>query len=149
MKKTLHFETVIDAPRKVVWDTMLEPDSYRQWTREFTEGSYFEGSWEKGERIRFLDPRGSGMSAEIAENNPQEFISVRHLGFIVDGVEDTESEEIKAWAPAYENYRLSDAGKSTKVEVDIDVTPEYEEMMSDSWPRALDMLKSLSEGEAR
>jgi hypothetical protein len=27
---------------------MLEPDTYRKWTEAFTEGSYYEGSWDKG-----------------------------------------------------------------------------------------------------
>src|SRR5687768_10108952 len=137
MKKTLHFETMIDAPRREVWEAMLEPETYRKWTAEFMEGAYYEGSGEKGEPIRFLGPDGSGMKAVIAENRPHEFVSIKHVGFIKDGVEDTESQEIRNWAPAYENYTLSESGNSTRVEVDIDVTPEYEQMMADTWPRAL------------
>ena len=44
------------------------------------------------------------MVSEIAENKPNEFISIRHLGYIANGIEDTQSEAIRAWAPAYENY---------------------------------------------
>jgi uncharacterized protein YndB with AHSA1/START domain len=143
--KKLHFETLINAPRRDVWDTMLEPETYQKWTAEFMEGSYYEGSWEKGESIRFLGPDGSGMKAVIAENRPHEFVSIKHVGLITDGVEDTESEEVRSWAPAYENYTLSERDKSTRVEVDIDVTPEYEEMMTETWPRALEKLKEISE----
>lgn len=144
--KKLHFMTIIDAPRRQVWETMLEPETYRKWTAEFMEGSYYEGSWEKGEPIRFLAPDGSGMKAVIAENRPLEFVSIKHVGFIKDGLEDTESPAVRNWAPAYENYTLSESGGLTTVEVDIDVTPDYERMMSETWPRALEKLKEISEG---
>jgi hypothetical protein len=110
MKKALHFTTLIQAPRQAVWDTMLGPATYRIWTAPFTEGSYFEGSWEQGERIRFLAPDGRGMTAQIAENRTHEFISIKHLGYVKDGVDDTESEEVRSWAPAFENYSLLDKG---------------------------------------
>ena len=58
--KSLRFATTIHAPRKAVWDAMLAPDTYRIWTAPFMEGSYYEGSWVKGARIRFLAPDGSG-----------------------------------------------------------------------------------------
>lgn len=101
--KTLHFTTLIHASREAVWNVMFAPETYKIWTAEFSEGSYFEGSWAKGERIRFLSPDGCGMTSVIAENRPHEFLSIRHLGIIKDGVEDTESEEARSWAPAYEN----------------------------------------------
>ena len=28
--KKLHYTIIIDAPRELVWDTMLAPDTYRQ-----------------------------------------------------------------------------------------------------------------------
>ena len=91
----LHFSKMIDAPVKKVWDTMLEEETYLQWATAFTEDSHFEGSWEKGEKILFLDADGNGMVATIAENQPHKFISIEHIGIIYNGVEDTESEEAK------------------------------------------------------
>jgi hypothetical protein len=143
--KKMHFETTIDAPRQDVWDTMLQPETYRRWTSAFMEGSYYEGSWEKGEHIRFLGPDGSGMTAVIEDSKPSEFVSIKHVGVIRDGVEDTESEEARKWAPAYEEYRLSEVGNSTRVEVDLDVTPDFEQMMADTWPLALGKLKEITE----
>jgi hypothetical protein len=95
--------------------------------------------------MRFLVPSGEGMVAEVAEHRPQEFLSLRHLGFVKDGVEDTESEMVKAWAPAFENYSLSYAGLSSHLAIDIDVTPEFEEYMTKVWPKALARLKQLCE----
>lgn len=145
--KTLHFATVIHSPRKTVWETMLAPATYRLWTAEFAEGSYFEGSWAQGEPIRFLAPDGNGVASVIEENRPYEFLSIKHLGFIKDGLEDTESEAVRSWAPAFENYSFSDAGSSTELKVDIDVTPEFEDYMSKTWPKALSTLKAICEQE--
>jgi uncharacterized protein YndB with AHSA1/START domain len=144
--KTLRFETDIRASREQVWRTMLEQDSYRIWTAEFTAGSYYEGSWEQGQRIRFLSPDGGGMSAVIEENRPFEYLSVRHLGEIRDGVDDTESDAVKSWAgEAFERYTLREENGITHLEVTCDVTPDCEAMMNDMWARALKRLKTLIE----
>jgi Activator of Hsp90 ATPase homolog 1-like protein len=146
MKKTLHFPIRIDAPRERVWSVMLEPDTFNQWTAPFCEGSYYEGGWNKGDRIRFLTPTGEGMVSEIVESRPHEFVSIRHLGEIKDGVEDTTSEKVRAWAPAYENYTYEAApGGGTQLRVDVDVLPDYEQFMQDTFPKALARLKELCE----
>lgn len=145
--KRLQFSETIAAPPAQVYQCMLAPDTYRDWTSSFMEGSYYEGSWEQGQRIRFLGPGGEdGMVAEIAENRPAEFVSIRHLGYIAGGVEDTESEAVRAWAPAYENYTFRatpDVG--TQLIVDQDVTAEYEQMLSEGWRKGLARLKALCE----
>ncbi|HEX4954758.1 MAG TPA: SRPBCC domain-containing protein [Thermoanaerobaculia bacterium] len=142
---TLHFAITIDAPRAAVWKTMIAPETYRLWTADFAQGSYFEGSWAEGERIRFLGPDGSGMVAVIAENRLHEIISIQHLGFVANGVEDTESEAVKAWAPLFETYRFTDAGSATEVQVDMDIWPEHQDYMAETWPKALAKLKALCE----
>ncbi|HEX4952030.1 MAG TPA: SRPBCC domain-containing protein [Thermoanaerobaculia bacterium] len=143
--KTLHFAITIDAPRAAVWKTMIAPETYRLWTAEFAEGSYFEGSWAEGERIRFLSPDGGGITSVIAESRLHELISIKHLGVIANGVEDTESEEVRAWAPSFETYRFADVGSSTEVQVEMDVVPEYDDYMAQTWPKALARLKALCE----
>ena len=149
MKKTLHFETLIDAPKETVWDIMLQSPTYEVWTSEFCEGSHFEGSWDEGAELRFLDPNGNGMISVIKENIPYEFISIKHIGIINDGMADSDSEQARQWAPAYENYRFSDEGGITALHVDMEVTPDFEQMMTDTWPRALEKLKTLCEAGAR
>jgi hypothetical protein len=145
MKKTLHFATLIDAPRRVVWDTMLGSETYRKWTSAFTEGSYFEGSWDAGRRIHFLAPDGTGLVSEVAENRPYERVSVKHLGELKDGVEDTSSPQVRAWAPSFETYTFAEKNGSTEVQVDLDVAPEWEKDMAAMWPKALAQLKTLCE----
>ena len=142
----IHAEIVINAPVQIVWSTMLEDETFRQWTSAFTEGSHFKGSWEEGEKILFLGPEGNGgMVSTIAENRPHEFISIKHIGVIKDGVEDTESEEVKKWAPAYENYTFEEKNGKTELSVDMDIGEEHKETFSEMWANALKQLKNLCE----
>ncbi len=146
----LHFTITIDAPVETVWNTMLGDETYRQWTVPFNEGSYYQGDWSPGSKILFLGPNpdGSGeggMVARIADNRQYEFISIEHLGMIANGVEDTTSDEVKKWTPAFENYTFVNNGDTTEVRIDMDSNEEYSVMFSEMWPRALQKLKDLAE----
>lgn len=144
----LHFDIHILAPREQVWRQMLYSPGYEDWTSAFCAGSSYKGSWDTGAQIRFLDPTGAGgMVSEIAEHRPAQYVSIRHLGFIRDGVEDTCSEAVRAWAPCYENYSFTDEAGGTRVRVALDLFGEYESYMKDTWPKALDRLKRLCESQ--
>jgi uncharacterized protein YndB with AHSA1/START domain len=145
--KRLQWSVDIAAPTSKVYQTLVGLESYKQWTSAFGDGLYFEGSWQKGQRIRFLTPEGHGVISEIAENRPNEFLSVRHLGYIVDGIEDTGSDATRAWAPAYENYTFTATPRGTTLIVDQDMTAEFGSMV-ETWPKALAILKALCENPA-
>ena len=147
-RKRIQFPEFIASPVARVFDIMTALESYKQWTAAFADGSHFDGSWERGERIRFLGPSGDGMLAEIAENRPNEFISIKHLGVIANGVVDTESDTARAWASAYENYTFAEAAGGTRIVVDLDVTEAFEAYMQDTWPKALRRLKAICESNA-
>ena len=73
----LTFSTTIAAPRELVWGTMLEDATYRNWTSAFQEGSYAVTDWKPGSKALFLAPDGTGMVSRIAEHRPNEFLSIR------------------------------------------------------------------------
>jgi len=124
---------------------MLGPEGYKAWTAAFCEGSYYTGSWEQGARIQFRAPSGDGMTAVIAENKAHEFVSIRHLGVIENGVEDTTSDKARAWTPAHENYRFADVPGGCRVTVTLDTPEAYEQYMLETYPKALALLKELCE----
>lgn len=148
---TLHFSIDINAPKEKVWSTMLSDATYREWTKVFNPngGSYFEGSWDEGSKIRFIGPdengKLGGMLSRIEVNKPYEFISIEHLGQIADGVEDTTSDEIKGWIGAHENYTFTEENGVTTVKVDLDTVDEFKDMFEKAWPKGLQKLKELSE----
>ncbi|NWG27204.1 MAG: SRPBCC domain-containing protein [Ignavibacteriaceae bacterium] len=146
----LNFSFTINAPKEKVWNTMLEDKTYRIWTEPFNPGSYYKGDWSKGSKIIFLGPdpetgKEGGMVSRIAENKLYEFISIEHLGIINDGVEDTTSEEVKKWTPAFENYTFKEKNRKTELLVETDINEEYKEMFESMWPKALQKLKELAE----
>lgn len=142
----LNYSVRIKAPKEKVWKVLFDDGSYREWTSVFGEGSYAEtDNWKEGSKVRFLAANGEGMSSMVAANRPNEFMSFKHLGMIKDGVEDTESEEVKKWAGAQENYTLEDSDGSTTLKVDMDINHEHKEYFDKTWPHALDKIKTLAE----
>jgi uncharacterized protein YndB with AHSA1/START domain len=143
--KRIQFTSAINAPAVVVWQHITSLESYKRWASAFAEGCYFQGSWDAGSRILFLSPNGDGMISEIAESRTNEFVSIRHIGFLSNGTADTTSESVLSWMPAYENYTLVPVDGGTRMVVDLDVTTDFEEDMNLTWPKALDLLKGLCE----
>ncbi len=141
----------IQAPVETVWDCVFLPHNFTKWTEVFTKGSYYEGSWEEGASIRFLarnkDGQIDGMVSEIAKNVQHEFLSIRHLGWVFDGEDDTMSEAVTAWAPAYENYHFESTKEGgTILTVEADLSSEYYEQFAVLWPKAIKRIKEISEG---
>ncbi len=141
----LNFKAVINASPEKVWKVLWTDDTYRKWTSAFAEGSYAETDWKTGSKVLFTDGEGRGMVSRIAENRPNEYMSIEHLGELKDGLEDTTSDKVKDWAGAHENYTLKKVNGKTELIVDMDITEEYKEMFSKMWPVALDNVKRLSE----
>lgn len=143
--KTQEFKILIDAPREKVWDVILGKDTYEQWTTPFAEGSTVTTDWKKGSKAIFHDGSGAGMVSEIAENIPNEFLSIRHKGMVKNGVEDFTSEEAKQWSGSMENYTLKELGGKTEWTVQVDTSERYEDYMLKAWPLALNKVKVLAE----
>ncbi|MDD1775427.1 MAG: SRPBCC domain-containing protein [Methanobacterium sp.] len=145
----LQFKIEINAPKEKVWKTMLDDETYRQWTEMFGPGSHYIGDWKEGSKIVFLAPdeKGdlSGMIGKIKENRPNQFVSIEYVGIIDEGREDISSEETEKWNGALENYTLQEKEGVTELIVDVDVLEEYRDIMQESWPEALNKLKDLAE----
>lgn len=141
----LTFNTTIDAPREKVWSVLWNDETYRAWTSAFMEGSYAETDWKQGSKVLFLDGKGEGMVSTVAEARPNEYMSIKHLGMVKDGVEDTTSEEVKKWAGAMENYTLKGVDGKTELLVDMDTTEASREYFEKTWPKALEKLRELAE----
>lgn len=85
------------------------------------------------------------MVSRIAENRLYEFVSIEHLGMVVDGVEDTTSEMAKKWAPSFENYTFRDSGGGTELIIDMNVEDEYADMFRAMWQDGLVRIKQIAE----
>ena len=140
----LELPITIAAPAARVWDCMFNPLAYRDWTRAFAEGSYFEGSWQAGHRLRFLDPRGFGMEAVVDENRLHEVVALRLVGEIRDGKPLADSRLHRE--PAHERYvfNATPAG-GTLLVVQLQGSDGFLDFLNATWPLALRRLKALAE----
>lgn len=142
------FSSTINASKERVWEMLWGKETYPAWTSAFAEGSTAQtDNWKKGSKVLFHDGKGSGMVAIIEDNRPNEFMSFKHIGMVNDGVEDTESDKVKAWAGAHEDYTLKEENGQTLLTVDIDISQEWVEYFEKTWPLALQKLKELSENK--
>lgn len=146
----LHFTITIQAPKAKVWNTMLGDSTYRVWTEAFSAGSHYVGDWSQGSKILFLGPdpetgKVGGMVSRIKENRLHEYLSIEHLGMMIDGQEDTTSEAVKEWKGAQENYAFKDLYGATEVLIELDTSEDFKEMFEGMWPKALQKLKELAE----
>lgn len=148
----LQFKKEINASAQKVYETMLglkDKATYEYWVATFNPTSTFEGSWEKGSKIRFVgtDENGkkAGMVSEIEENKPADFVSIRHYGFLDGDTEVTTGEQVEKWVGGHENYTFEENNGITTVTVDMDTIDEYLDYFNSTYPKAMDKLKEISE----
>lgn len=150
--KKLQFKIHINAPANKIYDYMLgihSKTTYEQWTALFNPTSTYEGNWGKGEKILFIgvDENGEkgGMVSKIAENIPNQFVSIQHYGLLQADKEITEGPEVEKWVNGFENYTFEENNGSTTVTVDLDTVADFIDYMNESYPKALQTLKELCE----
>lgn len=139
------FKILINASREKVWDILWNNATYPVWTAVFSEGSRAETDWKEGSKVLFLNAENHGMVSTIAVSTPNEFMSLKHLGTVKNGVEDLDSEQARQWSGALENYTLKNVNGKTELTVDLDITEEYKDYFLTTWPKALEKLKELAE----
>lgn len=148
----IRYSITIQAPVGKVYDCMLgltSKSSYEYWTAAFNPTSTYEGSWEKGTKIRFVgtDEHGKkgGMLSEVEDNQPGHFVSLRHYGFINGDEDITTGEQVEKWAGGHENYHFSATTEGTLVTVEMDTLEDYLDYFNQTYPKALIKLKELAE----
>ena len=82
--------------------------------------------------------------SRIAENIPNEFISIHHLGILDGDKEILDGPEVEGWGDALENYSFSENNGVTTVSVEMDTKEDYVDYFNETWPKALEILKKLS-----
>jgi hypothetical protein len=134
----------------VVYDRMLgltSKASYERWTAVFNPTSTYEGSWDTGSKILFVgkDEEGNqrGMVSTIEEHRPEAFVSIKHRGLYHAGEEIMSGPEVEKWANGFENYTFVESNGVTTLTVDLDTHEEFTDFMMETYPKALEELKTM------
>ena len=144
--KKLEFKIDINANAKKVWDTFLNPETFKEIVGASYPGSYYKGQWKKGENVKFLSAKEGGTLAHIEDLRPFEYILVKHVAVInKDGSEDRSSEQAKGWVGSTEEYNFIPKDGHTELKIVVNTTPEWEKMFADGWPNNLKKLKEICE----
>jgi uncharacterized protein YndB with AHSA1/START domain len=144
--KKLSFTTTIHAPKKKVWNTMLNHGTYEEWTSASWPDSTFDGRWEKGSSIKFFGQDKSGTLAEITELEKYDHLSATHIAILLKGgAEDRDSDLAKGWIGIKEGYRFTERDGMTRLDIEIETNPEWAGMFEEGWPAALKKLKEICE----
>ena len=69
----------------------------------------------------------------------------KHLGMVKKGVEQPLDEETKKWSGCMENYTLQESNGSTELTVEVDISEEMHAYFEEHFPKALEVVKTLSE----
>lgn len=146
--ETLNYEIHINAPIQKVWDLLWNPETYPKWTQFFAPDSQIKTDWEIGGKTYFVDKAGDGMVSTIESLNEPNEVVFRHLGMIKNGVEDTESRDVKEWSGAEEKYFLRAIDENTtEVRAVTHINGEYEELMNNGFKQGFEILKKLAENK--
>lgn len=108
----------------------------------FFKGSYaISDQWKEGSRVLFLGPDESGIYSIIETHIPNKIIKFKYLGKVINGKEQPMDEESKAWSGATEAYKIIEGPEVNTLQVEIDVMEEHVELMTATFPKALERVK--------
>lgn len=139
--RTISFSIHIDSDKEKIWDVLWNPITYKKWTSVFMEGSHYKGEMKQSHTIQFLGNDGGGMSSSVEKMVQNEQMVFAHQKEIKNGVETGST-----WQGAREIYYLKkETDHSSELQVIMDITPDMEAYFTETFPKALDLVKQLSE----
>lgn len=139
-KEELIFTIEVNGSLQKVWDVLWTDSSYQQWTAVFGEGSRAVTDWKEGSEVLFVNADDNGMYSKIEKAVVPSEMSILHLGEIKDGVRT-----VSEWGYAYERYFLTAKNGGTELRVTLDSVPEFVDFFQETFPKALAIVKTLSE----
>ena len=138
--KFLEFEIQINATPEKVWETLFTQDSYKKWASAMNEGTYFEGNWEVGSIMKFLDPQNNGMYNLVTENIRFKILGMKHLGWILKGELSPQN-----WEDSTLNYILEPSENGTLLKGTVNSLDEFVEFFNSKYPQNFEHIKRLAE----
>ena len=144
--ETLNYEMYINAPIQDVWNLLWNEETYGQWTQFFAEGSQFKSDWKVGGKTYFTNKNGEGMVSTIVSLNEPTEVVFSHLGTYKNGVEDTQSRDVKQWSGTEEKYFLRAVDDTTtELRAIVHADESMVDMMNTGFNKGFELLKKIAE----
>lgn len=143
--ETLSYMIMIESSLQKVWNVLWGDETYGQWTQYFNPGSQVKSDWKIGGKTYFLNAEGNGLVSTIGSLQQPHYVVFKHLGVLKDGVEDTQSREVKEWSGSFERYFLTEFGGKTKLYIEVQAEKHRREAMDAGFTKGLETVKQLAE----
>lgn len=140
--KLLEFTTQISATPEKVWNVLFTQDYYGKWSSAMNSGTYFEGNWEEGSIMKFLDQKNNGMYNLVEINKENQLLRMKHLGWIIDGELSPQG-----WEDSTVTYILEPNDNGTLLKAEVNSLDEFIEFFNTKYPQNFELIKNLSESE--
>ncbi|MBP1918326.1 hypothetical protein [Youngiibacter multivorans] len=141
--KELQYSIEINASKEIVWNTLWEDDTFRDWANFIDEGTYMVGEMTEGGNVQYISSvNGYGVTSKIVKLIPFETVLFSHMSDTKESGTEVREDE---WTGGTESYFLSETDGVTTLTVKMDVPIDLEEIFNIRFPMALDRIKALSE----
>ena len=141
--KEIQFSIELNVSKEIVWTTLWDDLTFREWANIIDEGTYMKGVMKEGNEIQFISSVSKyGVTDLIEKLIPNEFVLFRHSA---DTKESGLQEREKEWTGGRESYSLTEKNGVTTLIVKTDVPQELEEIFNIRFPKALERIKILAE----
>lgn len=139
----MQFVVMIHATKEMVWDTLWQDDTFRQWACIIDTGTYMVGELKEASEVQFISAEnGYGVTSLVEKLVPSEFLRLKHRADTQDvGRRERDNE----WTGGGENYSLTEKDGTTRLTATFDVPPELEDYFRLAYPKALERVKELAE----
>ncbi len=142
--KQLQFSTQINASKKVVWHTLWQDVTFREWAGIIDPGTYMRGDLVEEQEVEFIsEENGYGVTSLVEKIIPEEALVLRHRADTQDAGARERDEQ---WTGGTESYSLVEQAGVTTLTVTFGVPPEMEEYFMTTYPKALEKVKEMVEG---
>lgn len=138
--KILEFKTQINATPEKVWEVLFSQDSYKKWASAMNEETYFEGNWEEGKIMKFLDSKNNGMYNLVEKNMVNKELHMKHLGWILDGELSPQG-----WEDSTVTYILEPVENGTLLIGKVNSLDEFVDFFNSKYPKNFEKIKELAE----
>lgn len=141
--KELEYQIIINKPKEIVWFTLWDDQSFRDWSNNIDEGTYMLGDLIEGNEIQFISSvNGYGVTSLVSKLIPNEYVLFKHASDTQNTGTETRD---KQWTGGSESYTLTENNGSTVLIIKSEIPDELVELFNVSMPKALERIKYLSE----
>lgn len=139
----MQFSINIHAPKEIVWKTLWQDNTFREWANIIDPGTYMVGDIKEGNEIQFISSEnGYGVTSLVEKLITNKFLLLKHSA---DTQETGAQEREKQWTGGFEQYTLTEEKNITTLTVSFDVPPELKDYFKNTYPKALERIKILAE----